>query len=155
VNGLRTIAETFEKVDRHLAGRRKAGKAAGGKPLPRSIGRKRKINEQAWFLLAWGQLDADITDACRNIIRMGQSQEKWRDRRAWSMHNPDDRRLFGLRFASRLMLVLERDNRDWKRTMELYSTRNRIAHGNLELENFDMRTAANDLLRIQESFVRD
>lgn len=155
MNGLRTVAATFEEVDRHLADLRNAGEAARGKPLSGSIGRKRKINEQAWFLLAWGQLDADITDACRNIIRKGQSQARWRDRRAWSMYNPDDRRLSGVQFASRLMLVLERDGNDWKRVIGLYATRNRIAHGIPVLENFDMRTAAKDLLRIQSSFARD
>lgn len=155
MNGLRTVTASFEEVDRHLADLRKAERVTGGKPLSHFRGRKRKINEQAYFLLAWGQVDADITDACGNVIRRGQSQRKWRDRRAWSLYDPDDRRLSGLRFASRLMLVLEKDEGDWKRMIDLYSVRNRIAHGNLVLENFDMKTAAKDLLRIQSSFARD
>lgn len=155
MNGLHTVTSAFGKIDRYLADSLEMNGKVGCKRASRAIGRERQINGFAYLLLAWGQLEADITEACRNVIRRGQSQKQWRDRRAWSLYNPDDRRLSGLRFENRLMLVLEKDNDDWKRVMDLYGARNRIAHGGLDLENFDMRIAARDLHRVQSSFVRD
>lgn len=106
-------------------------------------------------MLAWGQLEADIEEACRDAIRKGQSHEDWRHRRAWSLYNPDDRRLSGLSFENRLTLVLEKGSDDWKRTMELYSVRNQIAHGALLSARIDMQRAIRDFYRIQSSLVRE
>ena len=62
-------------------------------------------------MLAWGQLETDIDDACRDAIRHGQSHGEWRSRRAWSLYNPDDRRLSGLSFENRLTLVVPKGQR--------------------------------------------
>ena len=106
-------------------------------------------------MLAWGQLEADIEEACRDAIRNGQSHEDWRHRRAWSLYNPDDRRLSGLSFENRLTLVLEKGSDDWKRTMELYNVRNQIAHGALLSARIDMQRAIGDFFRIQSSLARE
>ena len=79
----------------------------------------------------------------------------WRYRRAWSLYNPDDRRLSGLSFENRVTLVLERGSREWKRTMQLYSVRNQIAHGTLLSERIDVSSEIQDFFRIRSSLVRD
>ena len=144
----------YERVDLHLRSLLDSRDGNGNEPGAGSAERERSINDQAYFVLAWGQLEADIEEACRETIRTGQSQDDWRHRRAWSLYNPDDRRLSGLSFENRLTLVLEKDSHDWKRTMELYNVRNQIAHGALLSARIDMARVIEDFFRIQSSLVR-
>ena len=102
------------------------------------IEHKQRINDQAYFVLAWGQLEADIVDACRSTIRHAQTHGDWRDRRAWTQYNPDDRRLSGLSFENRLTLVLEKRSENWKKVSQHYSIRNQIAHGRLRSQRIDV-----------------
>ena len=94
-------------------------------------------------------------EACRNAIRHAQSHQDWRYRRAWSLYNPDDRRLSGLSFENRVTLVLERGSREWKRTMQLYSVRNQIAHGTLLSERIDVSSEIQEFFHIRLSLARD
>ena len=109
---LQAIGAVYERVDLHLRSLRETEDGSGGEPDAGSADRQRSINDQAYFVLAWGQLEADIEGACREAIRNGQLQEDWRSRRAWSLYNPDDRRLSGLSFENRLTLVLEKGTGD-------------------------------------------
>ena len=131
---------------------RSTGAARIRRPSPLIASR---LNDQAYFVLASGQLEADIEEACREAIREGQSHEDWRHRRAWSLYNPEDRRLSGLSFQSRLTLVIEKGSDDWKRTMELYNVRNQIAHGALLSGGIDMASVIRDFFRIQSSLARN
>jgi len=119
------------------------------------VAREQELNDQAWFVLAWGQLEADIDEACRGAIRQGQSHDDWRIRRAWSLYNPDDRRLSGLSFENRLTLVLERTSGEWRRIMQFYNVRNRIAHGTLLSERIAVSDEIQEFLRIQAFLARD
>ena len=131
-------------------------RAAAGEDDERDrVARERELNDQAWFVLAWGQLETDIDEACRAAIRHAQSHEDWRYRRAWSLYNPNDRRLSGLSFENRLALVLEKGSGEWKRTMQLYNVRNQIAHGNLLSERIDVSSEIQVFFRIQSSLVRE
>lgn len=69
--------------------------------------------------------------------------------------HPDDRRLSGLSFENRLTLVLEKGSDAWKRTMELYSVSNQIAHGALLSARIDMQRAIEDFYRIQSSLAQE
>ena len=152
---LDAIGSAYERVDLHLRSLHDTEDGSGDEPDGGSAERERSINDQAYFVLAWGQLEADIEGACREAIRNGQSHEDWRSRRAWSLYNPDDRRLSGLSFENRLTLVLERGTGDWKRTMELYNVRNQIAHGALLSARIDMARVMEDFSRIQSSLTRE
>ena len=152
---LQAIAAVYERVDLHLRSVRDTEDGSGDEPDAGSADRERSINDQAYFVLAWGQLEADIEGACREAIRNGQSHEDWRYRRAWSLYNPDDRRLSGLSFENRLTLVLEKGTGDWKRTMELYNVRNQIAHGALLSARIDMARVMEDFFHIQSSLTRE
>ena len=144
MSDLQAVAAMYERVDLHLESIGDTEDMEGGEPAPDPVDQVRSINDQAYFVLAWGQLEADIEEACRDTIRNGQSQEDWRYRRAWSLYNPDDRRLSGLSFENRLTLVLEKGSDDWKRTMELYNVRNQIAHGALLSARIDMARVIRD-----------
>ena len=108
VSDLQAIAESYQRIDSHLGDLRDSCDAAGEADERDRVAREQELNHQAYFVLAWGQLETDIDQACRAAIRHAQSHEDWRYRRAWSLYNPDDRRLSGLSFENRLTLVLEK-----------------------------------------------
>ena len=117
MSDLQAVAAVYARVDLHLRSLRDTEDRAGDEPGAGSAERGRSINDQAYFVLARGQLEAKIDEACREAVRAGQSHEDWLYRRAWFLYNPDDRRLSGLSFENRLTLVLEKGGDDLKRTM--------------------------------------
>ena len=124
----------YEQVDQHL------------QSLQQQI-----INDQAYFVLAWGQLEVGIEKACRDAIRYAQLHEDWRYRRAWSLYKPDSHQPLGLSFKNRLTLVLEKDTDDWKTTIKYYKLRNQIAHGTLQSERINVSSVIQDFYHIMLS----
>ena len=149
---LEAIAALFQQVDNSLEDLREQHDAAGEADERDRVARQQRLNEQARFVLAWGQLEADIDDACRDAIRLGKSHEDWRHRRAWSVYDEDNPKLS---FRNRLTLVLDRSSDEWKRTLELYQVRNQIAHGDLRHAGINLPTVIEDFHRIQSSLARD
>lgn len=130
------------------------GRALDGSSLDeaRRITTKQRLNDQAYFVLCWGQLEAEIDDRCREVIRAGRAHADWRARRGWQMYNPDDRRLSGLRFEDRVGLVLDRDGgpgSPYARVMDYYALRNGIAHGRLRTDGVEIGTVVADFHLIQ------
>lgn len=152
MRNLEDISASFQQVDNSLEDLRDRHDAAGEAEQRDYIARQQRLNEQAYFILAWGQLEVEVDHACRNAIRLGQSHEDWRQRRAWSLYNSED---FRLSFRNRLKLVLDQRNDEWNRTMELYDVRNQIAHGDLRSEGIDVPTVIEDFYRIQSSLASD
>ena len=152
LSDLQAIAAVYERLDHHLQSLRDTEDGAGDDPAsPAPTDHRQRINDQAYFVLAWGQLEADIEEACRNAIRDGQLHVDRRCRRAWSLYNPDDRRLSDLSFESRLTLVLEKGGDEWKRTIQRHNVRNQIAHGTLLSTRVAMANVIQDFFRIQSS----
>ena len=152
MSDLDAIAALFQQVDNSLEDLRERHDAAGEADERDRLARQQGLNEQAYFVLAWGQLEADIDDACRDAIRRGKAQDDWRHRRAWSVYDEENPRLS---FRNRLTLVLDRSSEEWKRTLELYQVRNQIAHGDLRHAGINLPTVIEDLNRIQSSLVRE
>ena len=152
---IQAIATLYEQVDNFLETLRDTGETARDNDTRDRAAHKQRINDQAYFVLAWGQLEAEIEEACRGVIRHAQGHSDWRHRRAWTLYNPDDPRLSGLSFQSRLTLVVDKDSDEWKRTMQHYNLRNQIAHGTLVPERIDVSSVIADFLRIQSSLARD
>ena len=149
---LDAIAALYQQVDNSLEDLRDRYDTAGDSEERERVARQQRLNEQAYFVLAWGQLEAEIGDACRDAIRLGKSHEEWQHRRAWSLYDSENPRLS---FRNRLTLVLDQTSDEWKRTMELYEVRNQIVHGNLRSEGIEVSTVIEDLDRIRSSLVRD
>ncbi len=148
MSDLEAIAALYQQVDNYLEDLRDRYDAAGEAEERDRIARQQRLNEQAYFVLAWGQLEAKISDVCQDAIRLGQSHQEWRHRRAWSLYDSENPRLS---FRNRLTLVLDRSSNEWKRTLELYEVRNQIAHGDLRSEGIDIPTVIEDFFRIQSS----
>ena len=83
--------------------------------------------------------------------RQGRSHRDWRQRRSWSLYNPQDRRLSGLRFEDRAALVLDPDaeGREYALAMQHYNIRNPIAHGTLLPQRIDVTAVVEQFFVIQ------
>ena len=149
---LQAIAAVYEQLDNYLEGLRDAPDADDD-GFDR-LAQRQRINDQAYFVLAWGQLESDIDDACRDAIRRGQANRDWKRRRAWSLYNSDDCRLSGLSFEERLTLVLEKGSEYWKRTIQHHNVRNQIVHGALRSERIDVSSVVQEFYLIQSSLTR-
>ena len=148
---IQAIAALYEEVDNALESLRDTGTAVSEDAERDRIGRKQRINDQAYFVLAWGQFEADIVETCRETIRKAQENPDWRFRRAWDLYNPEDSRLSGLSFERRLALVLEKSTDNWKRAIQFYKVRNQIAHGRLQSERIDVSSVVQEFYVIHAS----
>lgn len=155
MSDLRAIADLYADVAESLEAVRDKAMADGDTILRDRAEHKQRLNDQAYFVLAWGQVEADIVEACRSTIRHAQTHGNWRDRRAWTLYNPDDRRLSGLSFESRLTLVLEKGSANWKRVLQHYNVRNQIAHGRLRSQRIDVSSVIQEFYLIQASLARN
>ena len=152
MSDLEAIAALYQQVDNSLEELRETHDEAGEAVERDRVARQQRLNEQACFVLAWGQLEAEIDEACQEAIRLGQAHGDWRHRRAWSLYDPEDPRLS---FRNRLTLVLDRSSEEWARTVELYQVRNQIAHGDLRSEGIDVSTVIEEFHRIRSSLTRE
>ena len=118
------------------------------------ISKKQRINDQAYFVLAWGQFEATIKEACREAIQDGQEQGDWKQQRAWLLYSVQDRRLSGLSFEAQLSLVLKKGTSYWKQAIRHYNVRNQIAHGNLLSERIDVPRVIQEFYVIQSYLTR-
>jgi hypothetical protein len=118
------------------------------------IERKQRMNDQAYFVLCWGQLETAIDEKCRNAIRTRKSSSNWAVRRAWDLYNPEEDRLSGLRFDERTALVLDRNagpGSPWAKVMSHYSLRNQIAHGTLLAQRIDVDAVTQEFFQIRSA----
>lgn len=152
MSNLQEIAALYEKIDNHFDDLRDRFAGAVDMTGRDRVEKEQRINDQAYFVLAWGQLEADVDDACQGVIESGRSQEDWRYRRPWSLYNPENPRLS---FKNRLRLVLRENSEEWQLAVNHYSVRNEIAHGTLLSERIDVSSVMRDFERIQSSLARD
>jgi hypothetical protein len=152
VRDLPHIRAVYLEIDSELEAKRSTARNAGDANAVQNVELKQRINDQAYFVLCWGQLEMAIDDACRAAIRSRQASGNWATRRAWDLYNPDEERLSGLRFEHRAALVLDRNagrRSPWAKAMAYYALRNQIAHGELQAQRIDVDEVVQDFFEIQ------
>ena len=97
------IVALYEEIDRRLDSERID---AEEEDEAHRITLKQLINEHAYFVLCWGQLEVEIDEVCRDVIRRRKSDPNWDVRRGFNFYNPEDRRL--MTFDRRVAIVLDR-----------------------------------------------
>jgi hypothetical protein len=115
------------------------------------------LNDQAYFLLCWGQLENEINVSCREAIRRRRSDLDWHVRRGWDLYNPEEPRLSGLSFENRVKLVLDaRAGRGspLARAMAHYEMRNRVAYGQLETRRVNVAAIVAEFHLVQAALHR-
>jgi hypothetical protein len=154
---LAALVALYAELDRHLEADRSAAARLNDRVGVERAARKQRLNEQAYFLICWGQLETEIDNACRASIRTRQDSSNWAERRAWDLYNPDDKRLSGLAFEDRAALVLDKQagrGSPWALVMSYYALRNRIAHGTLHPDGIDIAEVANDFYKVLAALAR-
>lgn len=99
------------------------------------------LNDQAYFVLCWGQLETEINERCGDVIRAKQASPDWQSRRGWDRYNAGDLKSSGLSFEDRAAVVLDRlkpKPNNYGVLIQFYSTRNQIAHGKLLSQRLDV-----------------
>lgn len=115
------------------------------------------INDQAYFILSWGQLEVEIDDVCRAAVNRRRTHSSWQVRRAWDLYNPNEPRFSGLSFENRARLVLDGQGgraSPYALTMKHYGSRNQIAHGELQTTRIDVSAFVADCFTIQSALHR-
>jgi hypothetical protein len=157
VRHLPLIQSVYLEIDAELEVHRSTARANGDANAVNRIEARQRINDQAYFVLCWGQLETAIDDTCRVAIRNRQSSGNWAVRRGWDLYNPDDNRLSGLRFEDRTALVLDRSagpGSPWAKVMGYYALRNQIAHGDLQAQRIDVDEVVKEFFQIQAALQR-
>jgi hypothetical protein len=152
VRDLPHIRAVYLEIDAELEARRTQAAIRKDASEVNGIELKQRINDQAYFVLCWGQLETEIDDKCRAAIRTRRAGGNWAIRRAWDLYNPDEDRLSGLKFEDRTALVLDRAggvSSPWAKVMSYYSLRNQIAHGTLLARRIDVDAVIQELFQIQ------
>lgn len=129
----------------------------GRTPVPVQVQARQVLNDQAYFLLCWGQLEIEIDGKCRDAVRWRRRDADWQIRRAWDLYNPDDKRFSGLSFEDRVKLVLDGNGgraSPYAVTMKNYSIRNEIAHGKLRSTRIEVGAFVQDCFVIQAALHR-
>ncbi|MCX7046202.1 MAG: hypothetical protein NTX50_12045 [Candidatus Sumerlaeota bacterium] len=86
--------------------------------------RKRELNNYAYFILLFTQLEDHINEECRKLIVRKSAAGTWRGKRLW-----DSIELENLNFKQRVALLAEKGGTDFNKITEYYKVRCEIAHG--------------------------
>ncbi len=157
MRSLPQIGALYKAINRGFNSERQDALATGDEAAALHIEQKQVLNDQAYFVLCWGQLEAEIDDACRAAIRRRKGNASWDMRRGFDFYDPDDRRLSGLPFDRRVAIVLDRDGgpgSPYAKVMSYYETRNKVAHGKLEAKRIDVSEVVADFYVIQAALTR-
>ena len=147
------IAALYHEIDDGLVDLIEAATIASDPRLEKLL-QKQIINEQAYFLLCWGQLESEINDACEALIARRRSNPNWELRRGFDFYDPDDTRL---RFERRVAMVLDRGagrGGPHAKVLSYYRIRNGIAHGALASVLVDLRKMIPEFYLIQAAIRR-
>lgn len=109
------------------------------------------VNRLAYFLLLFSQLEAEVNQLCQDLIRQRRASPVWAERRAWDILEHSDDRLRSIPFLNRVALLTDKGGTVYKRVKQLYEIRNKIAHGDLQIESLDVAQIAKDIERIAVS----
>ncbi len=157
MRSLPLIVALYEEIDRGFDSDRQRALAVADVAGRRRIEQKQLVNDQAYFVLCWGQLEAEIDEACRAAIRRRKADGTWEMRRGFDLYDPDDRRLSGLVFDRRVAIVLDRNGgagSPWATVMRYYAMRNQVAHGDLAATRIDVSSVVQDFYVIQGALTR-
>lgn len=154
MKSLAQIEALYEEIDGHFETHRQDRLASRDDQGARRVEKMQLLSDQAYFVLCWGQLEAEIDDACRAAIRRRSNDARWEMRRGFDLYKPDKKRISGLRFEHRVAMILDRDQKTYAKVMDYYRTRNKIAHGKLAATRIDVTAVVADFYVVQAELTR-
>lgn len=126
---LPAIEATYTIIATDLDNKLDAARVANDLQAIDWVSKQQQINDSAYFILVWGQLESKINEICEAAIRNRLASSDWDRRRAWDGYDPDNLRI---KFEDKAALVLDRTNAagtGYRKTMHYYGQRNMVAHG--------------------------
>ena len=88
---------------------------------------RRSVNDQAYFVMIFAQLEDHVNVQCQRLVSQKQSLLGWKRRRLWDDIDIND--LDRMRFMRRVSLLTQRGHSDYNKINNLYRIRCEIAHG--------------------------
>jgi negative regulator of genetic competence, sporulation and motility len=109
--------------------------------------RRRKLNDQAYFLFMFSRLEDIIRYQSSALITKKQTSiSSWKQRAAWDIL--PNRACDEMPFKKRLALLTEKGHRDYNLIVDYYKERNSIAHGGTFTSVICMPTVISELKRL-------
>ena len=109
----------------------------------------RRLNDNAYFVLLWGQLENEINAKFVKFIEDGQAHTDWSERRKSYNYNIDK-----TKFDDRLSLLLNKKagkGSSWAIAMSYYEQRNKIAHGESNRTGIDVTAVIEAFYQVQST----
>ncbi|MFC6028039.1 hypothetical protein [Methylobacterium mesophilicum] len=143
------ILAAYTETENYLLG--ELNSALNDSNLPRQaiLQDYRRFNDNAYFVLLWGQLENEINAKFVAMITAGQAHTDWSERRKFYNYNLDK-----TRFEDRLSLLLDKQagrGSEWALAMRYYGYRNKIAHGESNRTGIDVTTVIGVLYQVQSA----
>jgi len=85
---------------------------------------KRLLNDQAYYVFIFAQLEGYINDRCEKLVGQKSGATRWRGRRLWDTVDLDR-----LDFKRRLALLTDKTGPIYAKIVQYYQYRNHLAHG--------------------------
>ena len=77
MRSLPQIVAVYKEIAGEFQSAHGTAKADGDEAQAQRIEEKRVLNDQAWFVLCWDQLEAEIDEACRLAIARRKADASW------------------------------------------------------------------------------
>ena len=154
---LAQIAALYAQIDQIFQSERDDAMERSDSVAVVRVAEKQLLNDQAYFVLCWGQLETEVDDACRAAINRRTVSADWEMRRGFDIYDTDDKRLSGLPFDRRAAMVLDRRagrGSPFAKLLNYYAIRNQIAHGKLLASRIDVTSDLADFFIIQAAITR-
>ncbi|MCY3022655.1 MAG: hypothetical protein NTW87_27060 [Planctomycetota bacterium] len=107
-----------------------ASKEAAARVHKQRWSRLRAINDQAYFLMMFGQLEDHVNSQCKKLVTRKKTAPRWKDRRAWDTFDPEREP-----FMNRVALLTDKGGKAFRQVKYYYEDlRCEIAHGNTAVQ---------------------
>jgi len=147
MNILDKLEEQYQEIDGYFSKLEFEARTRGWNRKVEKYKKRRKTNDQAYFLFIFTRLEDKIREESAKLIQRKKiSISSWRQRAAWDLlpSQPDG----NLRFQSRLALLCEKGGNEFNLVLEYYKERNSIAHGGEFIKPINMPTEIAKMKRI-------
>jgi hypothetical protein len=137
------ILATYYDIDTVYALRELKAAKAGHVKKEAGIKEVRKLNDQAYFMILFAQMEDIISKKAERLVRIKKNSLKnWGSRRSWDIINKD---IVQVHFKSRLGLLLDIKGKEFLTISKYYKIRNDIAHKGTTTQSIFMPVVSADI----------
>ena len=140
----------YEEIDNQYSSLEFEVRTKGWSRKEQKYQRKRKLNDQAYFLFMFSRLEDRIRTQTSALIKKKKiTIQSWRQRAAWDILPSSASADYP--FKKRLALLTEQGGTDFNLVSDYYKERNSIAHGGSFTRPISMPTVIAQLKRLYQT----